>query len=971
MNDLFRFLVLRSPRPAAGATVDLGEGESRFLISLGAAHGAQDPAHEMRALAAAFAGSEQFLRDVSDAALGAPLLALRAALDSHGDAGLEALAALATSTFGQSPGAVVGTEAFRETWVRVRDSIVAVKLAPETATPALASLVDAARLMALVRRIAGDDASLDRPGAVAVARAALLVLPPAAVPPQPAPAAERPAARPDAGTPEERRAMTERIAALKSAIEAIRAIETTPEAGEPPRPETGPSAVRPPSGAEHVRSARTQMSPIRDAIVEMKPVEVQLTHAEAAALPEAARAALGIRSGELPVLTHDQAEMKLMEAYKLELAGAVGKLTAEIGAHAFLPDLHMEPVALPGEHDDATDPPPAVMTGVPKTHGTLKPAGVGDLLVTRQHTVRYETGEVAHIENVAAGEELTRETKRLDTTETTTVVETETFQNDERDLQTTGRFNLHQETDRIVKHDNQRIPGQPSSESYGSLVESAASQHSTKKEAETYSRDITSRAASRITQRMRTQITTRALRELEDKATHKFAADNDARVIVYQWIDQIVQSQVFSYGKRLFYDIVVPEPGAFLARALESRGRELPMPPRPAPFTLQPTHLSEWNWPYYVAGYGATGVSPTPPPHVTIARTLQGMAQNAFSGSDELRFAMASTGLDVPIPEGYRAHKVRVRVRWFGWDGFMDLVVGNAHKRFVYGTDWSWQANLLGETGSIPVTAMVPEGLQQFTIAIEVLCELTTERMERWQAAAILAASREREDQYEQRLTNLRASLRLLTAGQPVERKRQMIRSEIQKSCLAVMTDQQFDGLSAVAHSPQGYPQPFLPNIEPYGRYVRFLENAFEWEQMIWRYAPYFWGRKPYWIRTILRDDPDPELAAFFNAGAARALVPVRPGYQAAVLAFMADGTVPELDALTEITSPLYVPLLEELSEPDAAMEDGRPYSDPWEIRLPTTLVALRRDGTLPRWQQQIAADGTVRWTAAPGDPVP
>jgi hypothetical protein len=269
---------------------------------------------------------------------------------------------------------------------------------------------------------------------------------------------------------------------------------------------------------------------------------------------------------------------------------------------------------------------------------------------------------------------------------------------------------------------------------------------------------------------------------------------------------------------------------------------------------------------------------------------------------------------------------------------------------------------------------MVPEGLQQFTIAIEVVCELTAERIQRWQAAAhaaILAASRERQEEYEQRLTTLRASLRLLTAGLSPERKRQMIRSEIQKACLAILTNQQFDGLSAVAHSPQGYPQPFLPNVEPYGRYVRFLENAFEWEQMIWRYSPYFWGRKPYWVRTILRDDPEPELAAFFGAGAARALVPVRPGYQAAVLAFMADGTVPALDALTEITSPLYVPLLQELSEPDAAMEDGRPYSDPWEIRLPTTLVALRRDGTLPRWQQQVAADGTARWTAAPGDPVP
>ena len=134
---------------------------------------------------------------------------------------------------------------------------------------------------------------------------------------------------------------------------------------------------------------------------------------------------------------------------------------------------------------------------------------------------------------------------------------------------------------------------------------------------------------------------------------------------------------------------------------------------------------------------------------------------------------------------------------------------------------------------------------------------------------------------------------------------------------------------------------------------------------------PRLWGRKPYWVRTLLRDDPDPAFADMLQAGAARALVPVRPGFEASVLSFMTDGTVPTLDALTEITSPLYLPLLAELRDPDRALEAGLPYGDPWELRLPTTLVALRRDGTLPRWAQQTAPDGTVSWVAEPGDPVP
>ena len=85
-------------------------------------------------------------------------------------------------------------------------------------------------------------------------------------------------------------------------------------------------------------------------------------------------------------------------------------------------------------------------------------------------------GELAHVENIAKGEKLTRQTRRLDTTETTVVQETESFRDDQRDLQTTDRFTLHQEADRVVKSDHQRIPGQPaSSDSYGSLVESGGS----------------------------------------------------------------------------------------------------------------------------------------------------------------------------------------------------------------------------------------------------------------------------------------------------------------------------------------------------------------------------------------------------------------------------------------------------------------------------------------------------------------
>ena len=941
MDDLFRFMVLREPDPTApGDVVDLGQADrdSRLLGRLQEAQRADDPAAAMAAVATEFVADQEFVAGPGDLQLGERLVALGAAIDEEQQPDRATTTRSIEWYFDQDAATVVASAEFGDEGARLRDSIVAAKLASATTS----GLVDIARTMALVRRVADGDAALDEPGAIARARRALLVLPPeAVVPPPPAPTEPQPPAPPAVDIT----AQVARIKDLRAAIEAVRAAPSEEQPGE--------AAAQP----ERVVGDVVRSGVLRNVT---------------STLPAVARQALNVDGP----LTMAQGETQLMEAFKGELAGiAKDTVTGGAGLGPIIAQLHLEPVTLPGEHDDATDAPPAVMNGVPATHGSIKPAGIGDLLVTRRHTIAYELGEIAHIENVATGETLVRQTRRLDTSETTTVTENERIEDEQRDLQTTARFDLHREADDVLRRDDQRVPGNPSSESYGSLVESGGFKQSSKQVAETFGRDVTSRAASRVTTRTRTVETTRVLRELEETATHTFAtAAATPEIVVYQWVDQLVEAQVFSYGKRLMYDIVVPEPAAFLARALESGPREVPLPPRPAPFTLEPSLLDEWNWSYYVAGYGAGGVTPPPPPTVTVARTAQGIATNPFSDQDQLRFAMASSGFEVTIPDGYQATKVRARLLWSGWSGFVDVTVGHRAHRFPLSDGGVWDADLSGQTGTIPLTIMVPEGLAQWTVSFEIICSLTTERMDRWRLAthaAILAAARDRQDDYEQRLGRLRSALRLLTAGRTGARAVQTIRDELHKACVSVITNQHFDGLSAVGHSPQGYPQTFLPNLESYGRYVRFLEHAFEWEQMTWRYAPYFWGRKPYWIRNVLRDDPDPAFADFLQAGAARTLVPVRPGFEAAVLAFIDDGTVPTTAALTDVTSPTSLPLLQELHEPDLALEQGRPVGTPWTLRMPTTLVALRRDGTLPRWQMQTAADGTANWVSAPGDALP
>lgn len=45
------------------------------------------------------------------------------------------------------------------------------------------------------------------------------------------------------------------------------------------------------------------------------------------------------------------------------------------------------------------------------------------------------------------------------------------------------------------------------------------------------------------------------------------------------------------------------------------------------------------------------------------------------------------------------------------------------------------------------------------------------------------------------------------------------------------------------------------------GQIIQFFEQAFEWNNVTYRFYPYFWGRKENWRTTALLDDTDPQFA--------------------------------------------------------------------------------------------------------------
>lgn len=291
--------------------------------------------------------------------------------------------------------------------------------------------------------------------------------------------------------------------------------------------------------------------------------------------------------------------------------------------------------------------------------------------------------------------------------------------------------------------------------------------------------------------------------------------------------------------------------------------------------------------------------------------------------------------------------------------------------------------------------------IQLFDVSIHAQFEIDDAKLYPWQVAVyrkIVSIEREkaaaidarRQQTYEADFARYRARLAEVKAvamsellsGQSSSANRQLILEELKKHCVTMiarefdadLTDDVLTGLYAIGarniptlirpfvidesgsrttagYRPRSTALPFpsidLEKARAKGRYVQFLEQAFEWQQIAFILYPYFWGRSELWMEAMSRNDTaDPQYAAFLRAGSARVLVAATPGYEDAVLHFLATGEPWDGGPAPVIGDPLFLPLHEELrrqtDDRQGAVKDGLP----WEFTLPTSLVYLEGSST-------------------------
>lgn len=623
--------------------------------------------------------------------------------------------------------------------------------------------------------------------------------------------------------------------------------------------------------------------------------------------------------------------------------------------------------------------------------------GITDLLVVKQHIARYEAGEIARIENVLKGEIRGHSQKHTLSNERDIFIQRDTTTETDQELTSFDHVNIRNETENTVKADTKLDAGVHTQYGSGSFKIQAdftaayeKSSSESKKFASDIANDITKKAAKKVSDRITQSETTKIIETFEENENQSFENDKgEGHVIgVYQWIEKVYLAQVFNYGKHMLFDIMVPEPAASLRKAVHSLQDEIDEPTPPEALNISPLDLSldPANVNFYdklVKKYQVTGVEPPPPETIklTTSKVVPYVDDTWKWGNDTLR-----------IDDGYFADEAIALVTWTRndtddagvgshlTDSAVNLVVGGEQMLF----DWQ-NANPNGEHAFLTLSRFLHKEehtisyafntnfVNELTLNLEIICKRTEELFDKWKLQTyekIATRWQKLQQDYEAKMAALemkKQEISILGSANP-ETNRQTERTELKRSCIAIL-DHSYDhdrGFDATIEWPplpqlmaigQNFRQFVDPDINSEaGIWVRWFEQAFEWDKIGYVFYPYYWGNSAHWYDLLNLKNDDPIFLKFLQAGYARVVIPVRNGFEAAVNFFMLTG-IPWLGGGLPCIgdkgqNPLYLSIVEEMKENSGAPGDEKPVGDPWEIRLPTTLIKLRKelDGTTPTW---------------------
>jgi hypothetical protein len=390
----------------------------------------------------------------------------------------------------------------------------------------------------------------------------------------------------------------------------------------------------------------------------------------------------------------------------------------------------------------------------------------------------------------------------------------------------------------------------------------------------------------------------------------------------------------------------------------------------PVEFSLAPEEL----WPDTInakaAMYGATTVPAAPPIYRFISKSFQAAKEIVTEPGGGAKRTVVSVSDDtLVVPDGCEFDSCFVRFvatdeGWLGSGGGADdgvrrylVTLGNQMFELELHRSDRWiapRSSFSPLSGAIPVTITGSENRAAEAVVI-IRCKRTDAELNKWQLEAFFALQEGHDRQVKEYDDRMRAALRsgsLEIAQRNLLQNREIERDEIKRNSISILTEQYFSLFGSV--DKRNVPKINFDEARAEGHYIQFFEQAFEWNNMDFLLFPYFWSNPDDWRGALSLRMDDPLHEQFLRAGATRVVVPVRKGFEPAMVTYLSHPNRPILwdgedyDDI-DIESEMYLPLWAAIRERQGQTEDTPvPIEKPWRYRISTDNQIISGSSTLP-----------------------
>ena len=629
-----------------------------------------------------------------------------------------------------------------------------------------------------------------------------------------------------------------------------------------------------------------------------------------------------------------------------------------IGGHAVYPS--NKKTSLSKREDENTS-----SAFVPEKFG-VRNIGIADYKKVVSHVCCYKAGEVSHIENIMAKELKSKTTTIQNTEEVTQTIQKQQEKENTTDNTTTQRFEMQTEVAKLLAEDRQfNAYSKYSNNSFGQFEVGAnyatnTSKEQSNRQAVTQAKDLTNRAMERIVTKISTETVTKTTFSFTEQNIHDFdnrKGDNHVSG-VYRFINSIYKNEIYNYGKRMMYEFMIPEPSMLHRSGMTVtdgiiKTPKMPIDPKSVKI-INYTSINAGNYLELCTNYNAEPVPFPQSPPLQILTSQQ--------NGDEWVSGARDYSLDITIPQGFKIESITGTITF---DRRAEYINGSEHENANGNINIGGMQNVFGNVRTHNVNfAFINEivdnvhlyiwtwDIYKVYFTLNVTFTINNTAYQTWQTSvynAIIAGYQKQLDAYNLLLANS-ATITVKNIETNPGFYRQIEQLVLRKECIAYIMDeskmgQKFNNfIDPLNTAPQNQTiENFVINqnqkMDSYASLVKFMEQAFEWEIMSYNFYPFYWGARQDWEQLYQYENNDPLFRSFMQAGMARVVVTVKPGFENAVLHYMTTGQIWNGGEIPVLGNPLYLSIVDEIREQEYTVEET------WETVVPTSLIGIQESG--------------------------